>query len=247
MEVKITTVNKPQWPMVHGLRYFTFRHAGNTRVQSVDNHIAETGLYQGHVLKEAAKHIKEGDVVVDAGANCGYFTCAFARLAGPTGHVHSFEPLQIIYQQLCANVFVNAFHTVSAHNVALSDTNGTAYINKGGEDFDPTDIDTFFEGCSIYFPEEGEEPIGKQVPVRTLDSYHLPKVDFMKVDIEGHEREFLMGARETIERCKPKIILEWAKGPEVGEERNKKVQRYMHKLGYKFNKVKGREVICVPR
>ena len=47
-----------------------------------------------------------------------------------------------------------------------------------------------------------------QINTKTLDSLNLPRVDFMKIDVEKHEISLIQGGRETINRCKPIIFIE---------------------------------------
>jgi hypothetical protein len=54
----------------------------------------------------------------------------------------------------------------------------------------------------------GNQVVSQAVDVRTLDSYELQRLDLIKVDVEGHEFSVLEGARQTIERCRPSIIVE---------------------------------------
>jgi FkbM family methyltransferase len=46
------------------------------------------------------------------------------------------------------------------------------------------------------------------IEMRTLDSYELPQLDFLKIDCEGYEHHVVAGGRETIARCKPVVIVE---------------------------------------
>lgn len=51
------------------------------------------GTYERHVQRLFCERIHPGDVVLDIGANVGFFTLLASKLAGPDGHVHAFEPV----------------------------------------------------------------------------------------------------------------------------------------------------------
>ena len=65
--------------------------------------------------------VKEGGVVVEAGANMGCHTVAIARKVGNAGRVFAFEPQRIIYQMLCGNLSINGLWNVIAERAALGD------------------------------------------------------------------------------------------------------------------------------
>lgn len=166
--------------------------------------LAHTKEWQPVVLRPALKQIKPGDTVLDIGASCGPLTVPFAKAVGGKGIVHSFEPQRLVFQQLCANVILNGLPNVHTHNVGISDSNGVAKFR-----YKDRDSYTHFESMSFgrYIISDNDQ-IGDDVEIRTLDSFEIPNVAFIKIDIENHELQALRGATKTIERCRPAIILE---------------------------------------
>ena len=67
-------------------------------------------------------------VFVDIGANVGNFSIALARVVGPRGQVHSFEPQRIIFNMLAGSVALNCLLNVHCHNLALGDHEGQVEI-----------------------------------------------------------------------------------------------------------------------
>ncbi len=139
-----------------------------------------------------------GDTVLDVGAFKGDTAIYFADLVGPSGKVISFEPVHSNYQDLVHNVRQNGLDAiVHPVNKGCGETSGRfsiatapqgspwAYLSRdrGGEDIDVTTIDEFVAG-------EG-----------------LERVDFIKLDVEGVEREVIMGAEETIAHFCPKMAV----------------------------------------
>lgn len=146
-------------------------------------------------------------IVVDAGANCGAHTVALASLV-PQGLVLAFEPMRAMYHILCGNLALNGITRVIAHHAALGAESGT--INVPALDFT---IDENYGGFSL--PEYQTSP-GNRVPLLRLDDV-LPRVDFIKADVEGMEGDLLRGAERLIRECHPVLYLEANPGPNQQE------------------------------
>ncbi|MCD4527411.1 FkbM family methyltransferase [Nocardioides sp. cx-173] len=136
--------------------------------------------------------VPRDQVAVDAGANAGLYTYWIATSAS---HVHAFEPQPAIFDRLKASAPSN----VTAHRVALSDTPGTATLHVP---------ETGNGEASLHALGGGRLTTEVTVELRTLDSYNLDDIGFLKVDVEGHEEELLRGAAETIRRHQPVLFME---------------------------------------
>lgn len=158
--------------------------------------------------------VPAGRIAIDAGANAGLYTYWFAQSAS---HVHSFEPQPQVFRRLERSVPAN----VTSYNVALSDHQGEEVLHiphgSGGEaSLRDLGSDSTIEDVTV--------------TVRTLDSYNLTNVGFLKIDVEGHEESLLEGARATIGESKPLVFIEL-------EERHNpgglaRVSAYFKELGY---------------
>jgi FkbM family methyltransferase len=141
--------------------------------------------------------IQPGWTVLDVGANVGAFTLAFARFVGHTGEVLAFEPQRVIFQMLCANVAMNEYFNVKCFHTALGNAErviSMPSLNYKGE--------LNFGGITV-------EMGGKEgVELKRLDSFSLAAANFIKLDVEGHEREALLGAEQTIARFRPLLYIE---------------------------------------
>lgn len=137
--------------------------------------------------------IKEGDVVVDAGAFVGDHTIAYSKAVGKTGIVHAFEPNPVAYQCLMHNL--RGCSNVICHDVGLSNVSGSVPLSGNNNNHG---------GCYI-----GEHMKLADVPVQSLDEwFYCAKIDLIKFDIEGSEVEALIGAQKLIERCHPTMVIE---------------------------------------
>jgi FkbM family methyltransferase len=140
--------------------------------------------------------IPDDGIYLDVGSNVGYFAVFLATRPNFHGHIHAFEPVASVFASL--RNFIDALKcedVVTRHQVAASDTAGTAKIAVA-------------ENLGESSLMDGNLEEGETVRKIALDSLNLERVDFMKVDVEGHEAFALRGARQIIERHKPFIFLE---------------------------------------
>ncbi|MCY2973288.1 MAG: FkbM family methyltransferase [Planctomycetota bacterium] len=161
--------------------------------------------------------IRVGWTVLELGANIGTHTVALAKMVGPNGRVIAFEPQRIVYQNLCANIALNSILNVDCHLQAVGETLGSVIVPS----LDYTK-DNNFGGLGL-----GAYTQGVAVPVVTVDSLELNACHFIKMDIEGMEREAILGARKTIDRFKPVLYLENDR-----EDRSAALITTLHEVGY---------------
>ena len=144
--------------------------------------------------------VKPGNVVLDIGANIGYFSLLFAKWTGGTGAVHAFEPFPNTIRRFRRNLELNPLlkSVVRLHETAISNTVGSLSMAVP----DPGN------SGSNYMSAEGTQAI----KVTTLDTFveqaRISRVDLIKIDVEGSEVALLEGARETITRFRPILMIE---------------------------------------
>lgn len=139
-----------------------------------------------------------GHYVIDGGANQGAFTIPLAQKVGMEGSVYAFEPQRLTYQVLCANAAINSLANVFALQAALGAVQSVATIPL----LDPR---LPYHSGGVRAAEAGQ---GERVPVLTIDGLNLPRLDLLKLDIEGHERAALRGAVRTIADHRPVLYVE---------------------------------------
>src|SRR5262245_24087885 len=142
--------------------------------------------------------VRPGMVVVDVGANIGAHTVQLAKSVGPSGKVLAFEPQRILYQMLCGNVALNLLANVATFNAALAAKHGVVRVP-------PIDYGQVanFGGLSLAATRDGEA-----IAARSLDSYSLRSCHFIKIDVEGMERDVLEGACKTLATRRPILYVE---------------------------------------
>ena len=138
------------------------------------------------------------DVVVEAGANIGTHTVPLSKLVGIEGSVHAFEPQRLVFQMLRGNLALNQCQNVVAQELGL----GRSRTRMVTPRVDPNQANNF-GGLSLL--QEGD---GEAVTVVTLDSINLGRCRLIKADVEGMEEDVILGALETIARCRPLLYLE---------------------------------------
>lgn len=156
--------------------------------------ISENGLYEcGSVVLQA------GDIVIDAGAHLGIFTIFAARKIGPMGKVYAFEPIFQSRSLLAESVKLNQLLNVSIESFALGDSFEELTLS----------LDDNNPGAASGVLIRGK--IKEIVKQTTLDKFveerNISKIDFIKADVEGMERNLLVGAKRTIKKFKPKIAI----------------------------------------
>ncbi len=143
-----------------------------------------------------------GDSVIDMGANVGFFTIPASKLVGLAGKVYSFEPVTEASDILKNNMLINSCSNIQLVNSALGSINSEVSLN--------VDASNLFESSSVVI-EPSNNNFKRTVNQLTLDEFitqeKIDKVDFIKVDIEGAERDMLKGAEITIKRFKPRIAI----------------------------------------
>jgi len=140
--------------------------------------------------------IDRGRNAVDVGANKGTYSYFMARLARL---VYAFEPNPKMFAVLRRTVGRN----VTALPFALSDCSGAATLRvpsgrKGVSN----------QGSSLSAAKPMENFIPVVVERKRLDELDLSAIGFIKIDVEGHEREVLAGAAQTISRDRPTLLIE---------------------------------------
>jgi len=146
--------------------------------------------------------VKEGDVVLDLGANLGYYTLLAARLVGQKGKVYAFEPEPVNYNLLLKNIELNGYDNIVAVQKAVSNVAGKVRLFLDEKD---TGAHT------IYQPGDKTEII--EVESVTLDEFFKDKkhpINVIKMDIEGAEMAALSEMDRIIrENENLKILVEF--------------------------------------
>ncbi len=147
-------------------------------------------IFDAPLVELFNREVKPGMTVLDIGAEMGYFTCLFAKLVGPLGRIYAFEPNPHNLEYLRKNVAVNDFKNVTVMPQAASDAKGEMRFFARGP-HSSLGYDRF---------ADGETPI--TVKTAALDDVlrDVPRIDFMKIDIEGSEGKAFRGMQGIVKK-----------------------------------------------
>ena len=158
-------------------------------------------------------NMTEGLSICDIGANIGNHTLFFTKEMH-ANHVYSFEPVESTFNILQKNISINSLDNVSLYNVALGKTKGNGTINVRQENNC---------GANQIIPDENGT-----TKMITLDSiYFDKKIDFVKMDVEGFEKDVLRGAKIFFEKNSPALFIE------IFQENYIEVNGILEEYGYK--------------
>jgi len=157
----------------------------------------------------------DGVVALDCGANIGIHTVSWARQMTGWGTVLAFEAQERIFYALAGNICLNNCFNARAFHAAIGETDGSLDIPlpdyrrpasfgslelRGGATAEYIGQDVDYSASAL-----------QNVRMLRIDSMNLQRVDFIKIDVEGMEKEALTGARSTIQRCRPVLVVEHLK------------------------------------
>ena len=200
------------------------------------------GLGRGGRALEYVYHLPQlvakGDIVIDIGANLGYYTCPLADLVGESGRVYAVEPVPVIFSVLKRNV--GKRRNVELLNYALGEESRTIEMAN-----DSVASAGYF-GTGRNFVNDGElskDAVRFTAQMRRGSELFgsFEKIDFIKCDIEGYERVVLPELKPLIEKFHPMVLVETD-----GESRQQMIRMFTE-LGYSaYMLVGGKEVTLDP-
>lgn len=148
-------------------------------------------------------HIRAGDVIIDIGANIGFFSMLFSKLVGPTGRVIGFEPMPFLFERAAMSARENNFDRCEIHNVALASEAGIAHLvyapgspNWGG---------SFLSFGGSILPDHAAVPVSVQPLAKYVGDLD---VKLVKIDVEGGEFFVISSALDFFRRARPIILSE---------------------------------------
>ena len=168
--------------------------------------------------------IKPGDVVADVGADFGSYT--LSALAQGAAHVYAWSPpfkvpgVPIECETMVRSAAINGFYD------RLVATDGGLWSEPGWLACHDWSIGSKFFKLELEARAYG----GVVFPVQPLDAIKLQRLDFLKADVEGAELSVLMGATETLRRCKPAVMLE--NHVHIDPDCEAKCREFLAGLGY---------------
>lgn len=207
--------------------------------EGVDLAIYLLGHFESRTVRVFQQLLRPGDVVIDVGANVGANTLELARCVCPEGRVVAFEPTRFALERLCRNLALNpalARSVVVEHAFLTSDESSSL----GSQFYSSWPLATAAK-ADLHGRHGGLLKSADQATAWTLDRYVEAKdvsVRLIKIDVDGNEWHVLEGARKTLERFRPLIVMEIA--PYVLDEKKGTLEgivRLLRETGYELTDV----------
>lgn len=149
--------------------------------------------------------VREGETVIDVGANIGMITLLAARCVGPRGHVHAVEPNPAARARLETALAENRIGCVTVHAVGLSDRDEELLLQVVSAH---TGLGTF---ASVASHDRQEITATYRVEVRRGDDLFAGRLDaptLLKIDVEGFECRTLRGFERVLRENRPAVVIE---------------------------------------
>ncbi len=180
------------------------------------------GIREDWAIDVMRETLRPGQVVVDVGANIGYYVLFEASLVGPEGRVYGIEPVPDNFSLLERNIALNAYDTIELHRFAVSEATGRSVMHL-----------SHLRNWHAMTPVQGT---GRtiEVEVRSLDAFldGKPFPALVRMDVEGHEYEILRGMQRTISEA-PELTLFIEVHPHViGAEKMRSMLTLLSTHGY---------------
>jgi FkbM family methyltransferase len=184
------------------------------------------------LLDARRRHFGDGVVTIDGGANIGVHTIEWARHMHGWGQVLAFEAQEVVYYALAGNIALNNALNARARLAALGGTVGELAVPRP-DYFKPASFGSLElrKGAKTenigqavsYAPEDCDI-----VPMVSLDSLDLGRLDFIKLDVEGFELETLRGGVATLTARRPVLLIEVIKSDRAA------IQDFLTNAGYRI-------------
>ena len=161
----------------------------------------------------------DGVLALDCGANIGVHTVEWAKRMSGWGQVIAIEAQERVFYALAGNIAINNCFNARAVNAAVAARSGTMKIPR------PDYLTPASFGSLELRPREGVEFIGQAIdyseanavtiPSVAIDALALPRIDLIKIDVEGMELDAIEGAAASLARCHPILIVESIKSDQT--------------------------------
>ena len=149
--------------------------------------------WEPHITNFLERNFNQESVLIDVGSNYGWHSI---KSSPKCKTIYSFEPQKLMYDIQLSSITKNNISNIHLYNCGLGDDEIKTEMN-------PIDYETW-----VHIGDLSVGVGGEKISIKKLDSLNIPKVDFIKIDVQGYEKYVLLGALETINKNKPTIIVE---------------------------------------
>jgi asparagine synthase (glutamine-hydrolysing) len=170
--------------------------------QYLDGEILNQGTFEPDSIRWLPHCVKPGMTVLDVGANFGFYAIQMSRLVGDSGRVLAFEPSLRFRRRLEGHARLNGCRNIEILDYGLSDQSTRMELFGGGD------------SATLWWHDDAVAPSHQEtIQLQPLDAVaaglRLDTIGFIKIDIDGSEPQFLAGARQTLLRHRPVLLIEF--------------------------------------
>lgn len=222
-------------------------YTGDVRDRYVQATCKNNGYWDMELTQWMISNIQPGWVCLDVGANIFYFTEVMARTAGESGRVLSFEPISRLCKSYEAARSLNDYSGVApvdVFNIALSNKKDNLVLNIWEENIGGSGIVNDHQSGN--HGQHGNFHT-EEIDADRLHSIYDGKIDFIKMDVEGHERFVFEGFSEEAWKC-PLLVVELGSGqPDefLVELNDKYTMEFLNGEQATFERIKQHDVVNV--
>lgn len=177
----------------------------NTNDEYIGRNILALGQWEPHIRQTLKRLIREGDTVVDIGANIGTHTIYMSKLVGENGKVIAFEPNENNHNSLVFSLLLNRCFNTKVYQYGVGEKKEVMYIEKHWKN---TKVENNFGAISLQASRKDEED--EHIDIRPLDDpeFSFENIRLIKIDAEGMEDKVVNGMKGLLHKSKPYLIVE---------------------------------------
>jgi FkbM family methyltransferase len=177
------------WSVLDFKMYLTARKAGlDPMEKSIHKQLILDGAREQKSSEIMQKFIRPDDVILELGANIGYYVLLESKVLSDKGYIYAVEPAPENVELLKKNIHLNDVKNMEVFNLAISDKKGTARLYMG-------------RACNLHsLINNGQDAQYVEVKTDTVDGFLGGKkpVTFLRMDIEGYETQVIEGMKKTL-------------------------------------------------
>jgi FkbM family methyltransferase len=161
------------------------------------NYYITNGLFEKHLIEWCKQYCSKDKNILDIGAHSGTYSIS---LSDYCNNIYAFEPQKMTYYSLCGSVVLSNIKNINCINFGLG-----SIEQVGKQQLKICSIDG--GGSSLHNNNNILEI--EEIEIRTLDSFNIENINFIKIDVEDNELQVLLGAKNTLIKSNyPKILFE---------------------------------------
>ena len=175
------------------------------------------GDYEQYKTDAFIEHFKSGSIFFDIGAHIGYYSSMAAVINRGSGHIFAFEPRLMNIKFFRKHIGVNKFQNITLFEAAAGETDGMVrFDDKQGS-------------ATGFVTREGNLEV-KQLSIgRMIKDGTLPVPGFIKIDVEGGEKEVLANLSDIISSARPVMLV-----ATHGKECREYTENFLSEKNYSF-------------